>query len=221
MSEPIFPRKILLADDHQLVIDGVRSLLAQDEKFIVSYEAQNGQQVMDTLQAAEEPIDILLLDVSMPLLTGIEVCRMAKMHYPEIKVLLLSMYHNPSVIKEALKAEADGYILKNTGKEELRAALEKITDGGTYFSQDIMPILSQLVRKSAMTKQNAHQLTEREKEILTLIVQELTSEEIAGKLFISKKTVEKHRANLLEKTSCKSTIGLVKYAFEHGYAELH
>lgn len=217
----IQPYNILIADDHQLVIDGVRSLLSNEALYKVTHEALNGQQVIDILQQEKEPIDILLLDVSMPLLTGIEVCKMAKPQYPKTKVLLLSMYHNTSVIKEALKAEADGYILKNTGKEELLAALEKITDGGTYFSQDIIPILSQLVRRSGTDKQKVHDLTEREKEILILIVQELTSEEIANKLFISKKTVEKHRANILEKTGCKSTIGLVKYAFENGYAELH
>lgn len=215
---PLF--KILLADDHQLVIDGLRSLLANEEKYAVVREALNGQQAMDILQQSKEPVDILLLDVSMPLLTGIEVCKMAKSQYPQIKVLLLSMYHNTSVIKEALKAEADGYILKNTGREELLTALDKIADGGTYFSQDIMPILFQLVRRSDLARQKEHDLTEREKEILILIVQELTSEQIADKLFISRKTVEKHRANLLEKTSCKSTIGLVKYAFENGYAEI-
>lgn len=220
MNDTPRPYNILIADDHQLVIDGVQSLLANEEQYRVIHEAQNGQQAVDILQQAQESIDILLLDVSMPLLTGIEVCKIAKLHYPDTKVLLLSMYHNTQVVREALKAEADGYILKNTGKAELLAALEKITDGGTYFSQDIIPILSQLVRRSGMDIQKEHGLTEREKEILILIVQELTSEEIAGKLFISKKTVEKHRANILEKTGRKSTIGLVKYAFENGYAAL-
>ncbi|HTN45453.1 MAG TPA: response regulator transcription factor [Flavipsychrobacter sp.] len=220
MNEPITLYNILIADDHQLVIDGIKSLMANEDRYRIRHEATDGQQAMNILTISGETIDILLLDVSMPLLTGIEVCKMAKLQRPDIKVLLLSMYHNTSVIREALKAEADGYVLKNTGKEELIMALDKITNGGTFFSQDIMPILSQLVRKNFTAQEKEHTLTEREKEILGLIVQEFTSEEIGEKLFISKKTVEKHRSNILEKTGCKSTIGLVKYAFENGFAEL-
>ena len=115
-----------------------------------------------------------------------------------------------------MSAEADGYILKNTGQEELIAALEIITEDGTYFSQDITPILTQLVKKQLYPEKKLKTLTAREKEVIMLIVNEHTSEDIAAKLFISKKTVEKHRANILEKTECKSTIGLVKYALENG-----
>lgn len=211
---------ILIADDHPLVIEGVKSLLATSNHFKIVLEASNGQQAIDLLTTQNHPIDILLLDVNMPLLSGVEVCIKAKQLQPDIKVLLLSMYHNIAVVREALKAEADGFILKNTGKDELIKALDKVANGGTYFSQDILPILTQLVKKDAMVANNGAVLSDREREILSLIVQEYTSEVIGEKLYISKKTVEKHRANILEKTGCKSTIGLVKFALENGYASL-
>lgn len=217
-DEEIFT--ILIADDHPLVIEGVKSLLATSNNYKIVLEANDGQRAIDLLTSKNQPIDILLLDVNMPLLSGIEVCIKAKHFQPDIKVLLLSMYHNLAVVREALKAEADGFILKNTGKDELIKALDKVINGGTYFSQDILPIITQLVKKDTIAVKNGAILTEREREILRLIVQEYTSEVIGEKLFISKKTVEKHRANILEKTGCKSTIGLVKFALENGYTVL-
>jgi len=216
MSELVTPYQLLIADDHQLVVDGIKSLLSGDKKYKVIHEANNGQQAIELLNASAVPIDILLLDVSMPVLSGLEVCKIAKQQYADIKVLIVSMYNSTSVIKEALKVEADGYILKNTGKNELIVALDKIVDGGTYFSQDIIPILCNQLKKQNPQKDKAHKLSIREKEILALIVKEYTSDEIGEKLFISKKTVDKHRANILEKTNCKSTVGLVKYAIEEG-----
>ena|SRR6218665_64594 len=207
---------ILLADDHQMMIDGIKDMLAKDDQYVVVAEANNGQVAYEMLAAQPEKFDLLLTDISMPLLTGTELCKMVKSQFAHIQVLILSMYNNASAVKEAVFAEADGYILKNAGREELLKAMHRITNGGTYFSQDIVPIIyNQYHRQKIQDVQIGH-LSVREKEILGLIVKEFTSEEIAEKLFISKKTVDNHRQHILEKTNCKSTVGLVKFAIKLG-----
>lgn len=213
VAEPI---NILLADDHQLVIDGIKSMLASAPQFNIIAEANNGQEAIDMIHCNPEKFQLLITDISMPLLSGVELCRMVKQQYSGIKVLILSMYNSISVVKEAVGAEADGYILKNTGKEEFLTALHRISDGGTFFAQDVLPIIYNQYQKERLQDQQLAILSVREKEILALIVKEHTSDEIAQKLFISKKTVDNHRANILEKTSCRSTIGLVKYAIKNG-----
>ncbi len=213
VTEPI---RILIADDHRLVIDGIRSMLAGDKHFVITADAENGQAALDAIAAAPDSFDIVISDISMPLLSGIDLCKAIKQKHDHVKVLILSMYNSTSVVKEAIAAEADGYILKNTGKDEFLTALHRIAGSGTYFSQDIIPIIyNQFQKEKKQAEQLAH-LTERERSILALIVKEHTSEEIADKLFISRKTVDNHRAAILEKTNCKTTIGLVKYAIKNG-----
>jgi DNA-binding NarL/FixJ family response regulator len=139
-----------------------------------------------------------------------------KEQFPHIKVLILSMHNSIAIVKDALNAEADGYMLKNTGQEEFLKAIDRILGDGTYFSQDILPIILNLFQKEKKeTLKNT--LTQREKEVLELIVQEYTSKEIADKLFISKQTVDTHRINIMQKTDCKTLVGLIKYAIQSGY----
>lgn len=207
--------KVLVVDDHQIVIDGIKSLLANTE-YIVTEEALNGQEAMSKISATPNEYDILISDISMPLLTGTELCKMVKHNYPNIKVLILSMYSSAPTVKEVVAAEADGFMLKNSGREELLNALHKVVNDSTYYSSEIIPIIYNQIEKEKAQKDNITILTEREREILTLIVREYTSEEIANKLSISKKTIDNHRANILEKTKSKSTIGLVKYALKNG-----
>lgn len=206
---------IIIADDHQIVIDGIKSVLS-DSDYQVVEEAQNGQAAYNIISSNPEKFQLLITDISMPLLSGTELCKMVKQSYPHLKVLILSMYSSSSVVKEVVMAEADGFILKNAGKEELQKAIHKIVNDGTYYSDEIIPIIYHQIEKEKKQKENTQVLSEREREILSLIVKELTSEQIAEKLFISKKTVDNHRTNILEKTGCKSTIGLVKYALKNG-----
>ncbi|RYE12351.1 MAG: response regulator transcription factor [Sphingobacteriales bacterium] len=213
MTETI---NILVADDHQMVIDGLKSMLANEPSYKVIAEAVNGQMAYEMLAANPEKYQLLLTDISMPLLTGTQLCKMIKSEFPHIQVLILSMYNNAPAVKEAIMAEADGYILKNAGRTELLQAMHRITSGGTYFSQDIVPIIYNQYNKQKIQDEQLAQLSTREKEVLSLIVKECTSEEIAEKLFISKKTVDNHRQHLLEKTNCKSTVGLVKFAIKSG-----
>ena len=171
---------------------------------------------MDMINTKPEEYDILITDISMPLLSGTELCKMVKHSFPKIKVLVLSMYSSAPMVKEAVLAEADGFLLKNSGKEELLQALHKILNDGTYYLDEIIPIIYSQIQKEKKQKENTSVLSEREIEILALIVKEYTSERIAEKLFISKETVDNHRANILEKTGCRSTIGLVKFALSNG-----
>lgn len=207
--------RILIADDHQLIIDGLKSLLSSEENLSVKKEVNNGQDALQSIQSHPEDFDLLITDINMPEMNGMELCKKVKHDYPAIKVLILSMHDNPSIIKESIAAEADGYILKNSGKAEFIEAIQRIMNDGTYYSQAILPVIFKIL-KNEQPVTRFGPLTSREQEILQLIMQELTSEEIADKLFISKKTVDNHRTHLLEKTGCKSTIGLVKFAIQNG-----
>lgn len=208
--------RILVTDDHQIVIDGIKSMMNGEKKYRISGEANNGQQALDMIATSPGSFDLLITDVSMSHLSGIELCKMVKSQFPEIRVLILSMYNSVSVVKEALTAEADGYLLKSAGRDEFLLALHRICGGGTYFAQDIVPIIYNQYQKERVQQNELAVLSAREKEVLALILRENTSEEIAGKLFISKKTVDNHRQNILTKTNCRTTIGLVKFAIRNG-----
>lgn len=206
---------ILLVDDHQMMIDGIKNLLSKESTCNIVDEANNGQVAYEKIASNPENFDLILTDISMPLLSGTELCKMIKSEFPHIQVLILSMYNNSTAVKEAVLAEADGYILKNAGKDELLNAIHRISNGGTYFSQDIIPLIYNQYHKEKIQNEQLSLLTTREREILSLIVKEMTSEEIGETLFISKKTVDNHRQHILEKTGCKSTVGLVKFAIKY------
>lgn len=206
--------KIIIADDHEIVIDGIKSMLGTDPRFEIVGQALNGQEVLSLLLNRPNCCDIIIADVSMPVMTGVELCRKIKQDYPAIKVLILSMYSSPAVVRDCIHAEADGYVLKNAGKEVLVEALNIVCNHGTYYSEEIIPILSQQASKESREREQQASLSKREQEVLALIVEEYTSEEIASTLFISKKTVDNHRASILNKTNCKSTIGLIKFAIK-------
>lgn len=207
---------LLIVDDHQLVIDGLKSMLSSQKNYVVKGEALNGQQAIEMINSKPNEFQLIITDITMPLLSGIELCKIVKEKYPNIKVLVLSMHNSIAIVKDALNAEADGYMLKNTGQEEFVNAIGRILGDGTYFSQDILPIILNLFqREKKETLKNT--LTQREKEVLELIVQEYTSKQIAEKLFISKQTVDTHRLNIMQKTNCKTLVGLIKYAIQSGH----
>jgi two-component system, NarL family, nitrate/nitrite response regulator NarL len=206
---------LLLVDDHRMMLDGIESML-QPAGYNILALCANGQEAWSWLNENASNVHIVITDISMPLMNGIELCKKIKLSYPHISVLMLSMYNSAAAIDEVLNAEADGFILKNANKIEFTNALHKIQNGGTYFSQEIIPFLYKQIIAERKKEIELAVLTEREKEILEMIAQELTSDEIAAKLFISKKTVDNHRTNMLQKTLCKSTIGLVKFAIRNG-----
>ncbi len=203
------PLRIFIVDDHQLVIDGIQSLLSSSEKYAIAGFSRNPEKVADLLQEIE--VDVLLTDVSMPVISGIELTRLIKKKYPSIKVIAISMHGNSDVIKEMLDSGISGYILKNTGRAELLAALDKVVSGGTYFDENVTRELINNFGK----KDEECRLTNREIEIIRLISNELSNKQISDKLFISERTVETHRKNIFRKTSTQSVVGLLKYAYSH------
>lgn len=206
--------KILMVDDHKMLIDGVKALLVGQDQFQIVAESPNGKEALSLLE--KNKVDIIITDLSMPEMSGVELVREVKLRYPHIKILVLSMHNNRETISEILMSEAEGYILKNTGKQELLSALEKINNHGTFYSNEVLSLMVEKVKHDKKKENALIRLTEREKEILLLITREFSSEEIAQKLFISKRTVDTHRINILAKTNSTTLVGLIKFAFQNG-----
>ncbi|NVO03491.1 MAG: response regulator transcription factor [Bacteroidetes bacterium] len=206
----ILQQKILIVDDHQMFIDGLRSLLRKQDTFVVVDEALDGQKAIEIIE--NKTIDIILCDINMPNMSGIELTKIVKQRFPEIKIIILSMHNDPNVVSEIMMAEAEGYILKNTGKKELFDALTKVANNGTFYSNEVLASMMQTIKVDKKITSETQLLSEREIEVLKLIVEEYSSEQIADKLFISKRTVDTHRINLLAKTNSKTLVGLIKFA---------
>jgi len=208
--------KVLVADDHKVLIDGIKSILKGEHEINVVAEASNGQEVLDHLKKLE--VDVILLDINMPVLDGLDTCKLVHKNYPEIKILALTMYGEGSFISGMLKNGASGYVLKDSNKQELIDAIKTVFSGEKYYSQKVTQILisSMMPGKTISSNPLLPKITRREKEILKLIVNEFTTHEIADKLFISLSTVETHRANLLSKLNVRNTAGLVRIAIEKG-----
>lgn len=210
--------RIFLVDDHQLFLDGLKTLLSQLAGIEVVGTTNNGQQALELLK--NKPCDVVIMDINMPQMDGIEATQQIIAKYPNIKVLIVSMNLELGMIKKAIQAGAAGYILKNTGKEELKNALFHLMEGESYFSKEVsMQLAREYMPQTKNTNKNdVHTvyLTPREMEIIKLFAAEYTPAEISEKLFISTQTVETHRKNLLKKLDLKNTISLVKYAMKHG-----
>lgn len=211
--------RIFIVDDHQILIDGVKSLLRNEDRFQIINEALSAKVALRKLEQNNE-YDILITDISMPEMDGVELTKKVKQLYPTIKILVLTMYNNQQVANEIMMSEAEGFILKNTGKKELVAALNTISDNGTYYSREVLSAMMLKVKNDKKVEEETANLTERECEILQLICEELSSEQIADKLSISKRTVDTHRQNIYEKTGCKTIISLIKFALRNNLATI-
>lgn len=209
--------KILIADDHQMFIDGIKSLLKKEQSISIVGEVHNGNEALEFI--SNNPIDLLITDISMPEIDGLELTKHVKYSFPNIKVLVISMHNDNQIISEILLAEAEGYILKNTGKTELITAIKTIAEGSTYYSNSVLTIMMQKIKKQQYQDKETQSLTERELEILNLIVQEYSTTEIADKLFISPRTVDTHRKHIMQKTNSKTIIGLIKFVFRNGLSQ--
>lgn len=207
--------KILLADDHKIVRDGIKLMLEPQAGIDVVDEAENGKQVLSKIE--NQVIDLIIMDINMPEMDGIQATKTLKEKYPELKVLALTMSNDDLHIRQMIQAGASGYIMKSAGRNELKEAILAIMDGKHYFSDEAtQSIMLDLVKgKGKSSTPDPIHITDRELEILELIVKEFTNQEIAEKLYISSRTVDAHRRNLLQKTGARNTAGLVKYAFQH------
>ncbi|HEY0751093.1 MAG TPA: response regulator transcription factor [Chitinophagaceae bacterium] len=200
-----------LVDDHQIVIDGLKSLLEGEPNYRLAFATTNPTEVVEKLKT--DQVDLVLTDVMMPQMNGNILAKEIKREFPGVKILALSMSGQGEIVDEMInEADISGYVLKNIGKQELCEAINKIAAGGIYFSEEV---IDEMQRTADRKKQNekAH-LTRREIEIIQLIEKEYSNKEIAEELFISERTVETHRKNIFRKTGTNSVIGLVKYAYE-------
>ena len=209
--------RILIADDHAMFADGILSILRDEPNIEVVGSCLDGPSVVDWLST--NTADLLLLDVNLPGMNGIEVCKIVNEKHKSVKVLAISMFNEESYVSEILNNGASGYILKNTGRDGLLKAINTIMGGETYFSDEVTETMMKSLVKSRTESKSQQsflpKISRRETEVLNLIVQEHTTQEIADQLFISLKTVESHRSNLLAKLNARNTAGLVRIALEN------
>lgn len=209
---------ILIADDHQLMIDGIKATLAGIDDFCIVAEAGNGYQIMEILDSGTA-IDVILMDINMPKLDGLGATKLVHKKYPGIRILALSQYDEKRFVKQMVKNGAFGYLLKDSGKDVLEKAIRTVHGGEKYFCDRLMIQLVNQELKTENTRSLFPDLTDREIEILKLIGDEYSTQQIADKLFISFHTVESHRANLMSKAGVKNTAGLIRWATENDYLD--
>ncbi len=197
--------RIILADDHYLIRNGIKAIIAQESGLEVIAEAADGQELIDILK--EKQPDMVVLDISMPQVSGIEALKQIHELYPDIRVLVLTMHSNVQYCFHALSAGAHGYLLKDDSATELLPAILKVRHGRNYVSPQLVPLIVSGKEKVG--------LTPREEEVLGLVVKGLTTKQIAEKLCLSPRTVERHRSNILKKLKKKNTSELINYVFQN------
>lgn len=212
--------RIVLADDHMMFRRGVKKIIQENEELDVVGEASDGLQLLEIIK--QSPPDMVIVDVSMPNLRGLEATREIKMTNPDIKVIILTMHKDKEYLYHALSAGAEGFLLKEDADVELFAAIKTIRQGGSYISPLLAPQLTDLFLERQRPRDSEGKfppeiLTTREREIIKLIAEGKSSKEIAGLLYISSRTVQHHRANIMRKLNFKKTADLVKYAIQKGY----
>lgn len=211
-------QRIILADDHALFRNGLKMLLSGYEEIEILGEASNGKELLKLL-STQEP-DIILLDIAMPEMDGIEVAGIIATNYPHIQIITLSMFGEDDYYFKMVSLGVKGFMLKNSSIDEVMLAIRTVADGGSYFSSELLSSLVDSLQYSQQTEEDENSLSSREKEILFQICKGLNNQEIGDKLFISKRTVDKHRANILAKSNCKNTANLVVYAIKNGLVEI-
>jgi len=206
------PIRVLLVDDHPIILDSLHLLFDLMEDIEVVGTLSDSRKVLDFL--GETPIDVLITDLTMPYVDGIQLSFQVKARFPGLKILMLTVNDSPDRIQDAFKAGIAGYVMKKAGRAELEQAIRTIAGGQLHFSQEVMKTLLFAGEEYGQTDR-VKQLTKRELEIVRLIVQEYSSAEIAEKLFISLGTVETHRHNIFKKLHVKNSIGVVKFALKY------
>jgi len=204
--------KIGIVDDHQIVIDGLIALLKNEDSIEITLTANTGKEMLDLLST--QKVDVLLTDVMMPEMNGLELAEMVSILYPGIKILALSMNGEGTVIDQLVqKASISGYLLKQTNARELVHAIQKIAGGGQYFPEEILDALDAVAQSKGEVK--AAHLTQREIEVICLMEKDMSNKQIADQMHIAVRTVETHRKNIFRKTGTNNILSLVKWAYEH------
>lgn len=211
---------ILMVDDHKVIRDGMRNFLERDSEYSILSEASDGTEALKEL-GVHSDIDIVLMDINMAGMDGITCTELITQKYPSVKVICLSMFSEAIYIKRMIRAGAKGYLLKNSGEDEIKSAIKAVYDQQAYYGPGVIEkILTDLSseeteKKVSVRHNESPDLTNRELEVLMLITQEYSNSEIAEKLFIGHRTVDAHKRNLLEKTGAKNIAGLVLFAIQH------
>ncbi|MDL2282898.1 response regulator transcription factor [Odoribacter sp. OttesenSCG-928-G04] len=206
--------KIYLVDDHKLFREGLKFLLSEQEFVKHIYEASNGKEFVENLSFVD--CDVVLMDINMPEMNGIEATHAALQIKPDLKIIVLSMYGDEQYYYKMIDAGAKGFMLKNTGIDTVINAIHKVAAGENFFSEELLfNILNNIRDNKAEEIENDTDISEREMEILIHVCKGESNQEIADNLFISKRTVDKHRANLLSKTGCRNTAALIMYAIKN------
>ena len=208
------PIKIAIADDHLLVINGIRAMLAQASDLSIIFACTSGSDLMEHLET-QEP-DVLLLDIQMPDINGIDACKVIHKQYPGIKIIALTNFEQSSYVKQMLRNGASGYLLKNIDNKTLIRAIDSVVKDKPFIQEEIKNNMLNEVLSGTKSSSQGISLTKRELEILGLVARELTNQQIADQLFISVRTVQTHRINLTQKLGVHNTAGLVKEAFKRG-----
>ncbi len=214
-------KRVVLADDHTLFRNGLKILINSRPEFTVACEVANGVELLDAL--AKDSYDVVLLDIQMPEMDGFEAARIIKERYPDLPLITLSMFGEEDYYFKMVEMGVKGFLLKNSEFEEVCNALTTVVGGGTYFSQELLLNLVNNFQYNSSTPSDEDDdtaLSQREQEILVLICKGLSNKEIGELLFISKRTVDKHRANILVKTNCKNTANLVVYAITNSIVDI-
>ncbi|WP_111670775.1 response regulator [Algoriphagus litoralis] len=201
--------KILLADDHHILLDGLRFMLRQELDLEEVFIAKTVEEAL--LVVKSRPIDLVISDISIPEIGGIAFAKLLKTDFPQTRIIFLSMHEEPHLVKDALATGVEGYVLKKNSHLDLLLAIEEVMKGGLFFSPEINRILINRLR----FPEDEKVLTEREREVLNLIFDDMTNKEIGEKLFISERTVETHRKNIYQKTKTTTIVGLLKFALEN------
>ena len=204
---------LLIADDHTLFIEGLTMLVSRIEAVHIVGDAKNGKEVIQLCQNLK--VDLILMDLEMPEMGGIEATEIIKRDFPNIKIIAVTMLNDYNTIKKALRSGMDGYVVKNLGIAELQNAVETVMKGQIYMSPEITTILALGVAGRKPNQAYVPDLTKREKEVIKLIIDGLTNDLIAEKLFLSPLTVSTHRKNVLSKLNLKNTAMLVKYCGDY------
>ncbi|QYJ68023.1 response regulator transcription factor [Flavobacterium litorale] len=214
--------KIALADDEELFRKGIAFMLQREENIEVIFEASDGEELIKLLQQNDVP-DIIIMDLKMPNLNGVEATKIVRNKYPDIKVIALTSYNTKSFIANMIDVGAVSYVMKNTTPKELLTTINEVEKVGYYYNEEVMKVVQEYLiapNKKVKSRFDGEQLTKREIEILKLICKQYSGQEIADKLYLSVRTVEGHRNNLLRKTECKNMVGLIIYAIQNDFVSV-
>lgn len=209
--------KVILADDHQMFLDGITTLLNRSRNIEILGTAGSGEELLQLLKSNNP--DIVITDLQMTGMSGVEAAEKIKARYPNIKIIALTMHNEEGFVRKLVEQGISGYVLKNAGREELMAAIEKVKSGNSFFSSEVMQTMMDSMNKPTPKKSDDLPLSIREKQVISLICKEYTTNEIADKLKLSPLTIETHRKNIFLKLGIKNIAGLVRFAIKHGLDE--